>query len=116
MGSYFSRIFNRSRATSHPDSIQRISLVSAMIENGYIELGWAARAQIQDSSERPPNGVFIIKCWNNIERQRRIMRLWDLYEDEEFKNSLEMERRWVKIFVVIILIFVVLYSISVFIF
>ena len=85
-----------------------------MIEAGYIENGWAARAQVQDSSERPPNGVFIVKCWDNVERQCRIMRLWELEEDENFTMSLESERRWIKIFAITMLVVFVLYSICIF--
>ena len=87
-----------------------------MIEAGYLEQEWVDRAQIQDSPERPSNGVFIVKCWDDIEGQRRIMRLWGLREDTKFAIALESERRWTKIFTVTILIFVVLYSIGIFLF
>ena len=115
MGGYFSRIFKRTEENDISNSNPRHPLMS-YIEAGYLEPEWIERGLVQDSPEKPSAGVFIIKIWEDVERQRRIMRLWNLEEDTEFTNSLNSERRWTKIFVMTIIFFVILYSLFVFLF
>ena len=113
MGTIFSRFLARNRENTRPEPNPRNPLLT-YIESGYLEPEWVERAQFQDSSDPPPNGVFLIKCWTDIERQRRLMRLWGFEEDIHFNKALEMERKWMKIFRVTILFFVILYSVYVY--